>query len=96
MIRIIVENLLLFLLPTLAYIAYVLVRRRDGSGPGTGGTAGANTVLDDAPLLWLFAAGTALVIVTLIAFGSTTGGKPGQSYHPPVLKDGRIEPGHIE
>ena len=59
-------------------------------------TPGATLVLDDAPLLWLFVAAVAVVLITLIAFGSTTGGKPGQVYTPPVLKDGRIEPGHLE
>jgi hypothetical protein len=37
-----------------------------------------------------------LVVVTLIAFGSTTGGKPGQSYQPPELRDGQIEPGRLQ
>ena len=40
--------------------------------------------------------GAALVIATLVVFGSISGGKPGQVYVPPVLKDGRIEPGRIE
>ena len=29
-------------------------------------------------------------------FGSRTGGIPGQTYTPPSLKDGRIEPGHLD
>jgi hypothetical protein len=57
---------------------------------------GAMRVLDDAPLIWLFVAGAALVVITLVSFGSVTGGKPGQVYTPPSFKDGRIEPGHIE
>ena len=88
MIRIVVENILLFLLPTFIYVAYVYMTREEGPD-GT-------RVLDDAPLLWLFVAGALCVLVTLIAFGSITGGKPGQVYTPPVLKDGRIEPGHID
>jgi uncharacterized protein DUF6111 len=88
MIRIVAENILLFLLPTVIYIAYVYMTRDQKPG--------ATRVLDDAPLIWLFAAGVAVVLITLIAFGSTTGGKPGQVYTPPVLKDGRIEPGHLE
>jgi hypothetical protein len=88
MIRIVAENILLFLLPTIVYVAYVYMTRAQKPG--------ATRVLDDAPLLWLFVAGVAVVLITLIAFGSTTGGKPGQVYTPPVLKDGRIEPGHLE
>lgn len=87
MIRIVIENILLFLAPTLCYVLYVYIMRSDAKG----GIA----VLDDAPLIWLFIAGAALVLTTLIYFGSTSGGKPGQAYQPPAIKDGRIEPGRI-
>ena len=88
MIGIVAEYILLFLLPTVIYIAYIYMTREEKPG--------AARVLDDAPLIWLFVAGAALVIATLVAFGSISGGKPGQVYVPPVLKDGRIEPGRIE
>lgn len=88
MIRVIIENILLFLLPTLLYVGYMYFRRRDASDKGA--------IIEDAPLLWLFAAGSLLVLVTLFAFGSFPEGKPGQSYRPPVLKDGGIEPGRFE
>jgi Family of unknown function (DUF6111) len=88
MIRIIVENVLLFLLPTIIYVAYVYMTRDE--------KAGATRVLDDAPLVWLFVAGAILMLVTLVTFGSMSGGKPGQTYTPPILKDGRIEPGHVD
>lgn len=88
MIRIVAENILLFILPTIVYVAYVYMTREEKPG--------AMRVLDDAPLIWLFVAGAALVVITLVSFGSVTGGKPGQVYTPPSFKDGRIEPGHIE
>ena len=88
MIRIVAENILLFLLPTIIYVAYVYMTREEKPG--------AARVLDDAPLIWLFVAGAVVVVVTLVTFGSVTGGKPGQVYTPPVFKDGRIEPGHID
>jgi hypothetical protein len=88
MTRVVLENVLLFLLPTLLYVGYVYLTREPGRG--------ATRVMDEAPLIWLFIAGAVLVIVTLVAFGSTSGGKPGQHYEPPVMKDGRIVPGHIE
>lgn len=88
MIRIVIENILLFLMPTLAYLVYVLVTRPEQRN----GVA----VFDDAPLIWLFAAGAALLLITLMFFSTTTGGKPGQSYTPPSIKDGRITPGHID
>jgi uncharacterized RDD family membrane protein YckC len=84
MIRIVVENILLFLLPTLVYVAYVLVTRGRAGNP-----------LDDAPILWLIVAGVVLVFATLIAFGTMNEGTPGQAYEPPVLRDGKIEPGRI-
>ena len=95
MIRIVVENLLLFLLPTFIYVAWMLMTRQESNAPDGNGTTPANILLD-APLLWLFTSGAILVVVTLIAFGSTSGGKPGQHYEPPSIKDGQIEHGHIE
>jgi TRAP-type C4-dicarboxylate transport system permease small subunit len=87
MIRIVIENLLLFLAPTLIYAGYVYVRRR-GDGNGT-------PVLSDAPLIWLFLAGLLLMVSTLLIFGTTSGWQPGQAYQPPVYKDGKIQPGHV-
>ncbi len=88
MIRIVIENILLFLLPTIVYVAYVYMTRDEKPG--------ATRVLDDAPLVWLFLAGAILMLVTLITFGSMSGGKPGQTYTPLAFKDGHIEPGHVD
>ena len=87
MIRIVGENLLLFLLPAVAYFGYSSLRRDPGA---------AGSVFDDAPIVWLIAAGCALVIVTLVAFEKDQGGRPGQGYTPPSMKNGHIEPGRIE
>ena len=88
MIRLVIENVLLFLLPAALYFAYVLLTRR-GVKPGQ--------VINDAPLLWLFVAGALLVIATLIYFASiSAGGRPDQTYTPPYIKDGQIEPGVIK
>jgi hypothetical protein len=97
MIRTVIENLLLFLLPTVVYLAWTLLARGRGPAASDAGPDKPITgVLDDAPLIWLFASGALLVIVTLAAFGTSSGGKPGQHYQPPSMKDGQIEPGHIE
>jgi Family of unknown function (DUF6111) len=88
MIRIVAENILIFLLPTIIYVAYVYMTREEKPG--------ATRVLDDAPLIWLFITGAILVVVTLVTFGSMSGGKPGQIYTPPAFKNGHIEPGHID
>jgi hypothetical protein len=97
MFRIVVENILLFLLPTLIYVGYVLMTRpAEADQAAAGKAASATNILNDAPLLWLFGAGAVLVIVTLAAFGSISGGKPGQHYEPPSFENGQIKPGHIE
>ncbi len=88
MIRIVIENVLLFLLPTAMYVAYMLLTRR---------TTPAGTIVNDAPLLWLFVAGAVIVAATLVYYGTTTpGGRPDQTYTPPRMKDGRIEPGQLK
>lgn len=88
MIRVVIENVLLFLLPTAMYVAYVLLTRR--STP-------AGTVINEAPLVWLFVAGALLVGATLVYYATITpGGAPGAVYTPPRMKDGRIEPGTLK
>lgn len=91
MIRVVAENIILFLLPTLVYFGYVYLVR----APATDQNGNRTSAIDDAPLLWLFIAGACLVIATLVAFSSTTGGKPGEAYDPPVSKDGHIEDGRV-
>jgi len=89
MIRVIIENVLLFLLPTAMYVGYMLLTRR--------AAAPANSVLNEAPLVWLFIAGAMLVAATLVYYASITpGGTIGQVYTPPRVKDGRIEPGQLK
>jgi len=87
MIRVVIENIVLFLLPTLFYVGYVLLTRDPDA---------KKDLLSGAPFIWLFLAGTLLVVIVLVAFGSTSGGRPGQHYEPPSMKGGRIEPGRIE
>ncbi|MGF1649530.1 MAG: DUF6111 family protein [Hyphomicrobiaceae bacterium] len=90
MIRIVIENLLLFLLPTILYVAYLMVMRR-GQPSGS-----ALQVIDDAPLLWLFTAGAVLAIGALAYFGSFERAEPGRPYIPPSYQDGKIVPGRHE
>lgn len=98
MIRVMVENFLLFLLPTVLYLAFRYVQRARSRDEAV--ASGGTTVRDDinnAPFLWLFLAGALLVLATLIAFGSASdSGKPGQTYYPPTIKDGKKIPGHFK
>ena len=86
MIRVVIENILLFLLPTLIYVAFMLVRRRDQPNA-------AQQIIDDAPVIWLLVTGAVVMIAGLAYFGTHTGGKPGEAYQPPVYRDGKIIPG---
>jgi hypothetical protein len=89
MIRVIIENVLLFLLPTAMYVGYVLLTRRAAQP--------SDSVFSEAPLVWLFIAGALLVAATLVYYASITpGGTIGQVYTPPRVKDGRIEPGQLK
>jgi hypothetical protein len=88
MIRIVFEIVLLFLLPTFAYLGYALLAR-----PGRP----ARAVVDEAPFVWLALSGAVLVFATLVYYGSssTMGGRD-QIYTPARIKDGQIEPGHFK
>src|SRR5262249_39488283 len=56
--RLIAENILLFLLPTAMYLGYMLLTRRTASPPAA--------MFSEAPLVWLFVAGALLVGATLV------------------------------
>jgi uncharacterized protein DUF6111 len=88
MIRNVLGIVLLFLLPTLAYLGYALLTRP--SRP-------AKEVVSDAPLVWLGLSGIALAFATLVYYGSTTTQSGlDQTYTPARIKDGQIEPGHFK
>jgi hypothetical protein len=88
MLRVVVVNLTLLLLPSLVYGAYIYLTRRN---------APLDKALDDAPIFWLFGIGVILMLATLIYYIQFSGGgRPGQTYVPPAYKDGKIVPGHVE
>lgn len=89
MIRIVIENVLLFIAPTALYIAYVYLVRKNGPD----GQANKD-LLADAPVVALCASGAAVVLVVMLVFGSMKGGTPSEGYEPPIVKDGKIVPGH--
>jgi hypothetical protein len=88
MLRIALEIVVLFLLPTAAYLGYALLAR-----PGRP----ARAVVDEAPYVWLALSGAVLVFATLTYYGSSsTMGGLNQTYTPARIKDGQIEPGHFK
>jgi len=91
MIRLILENMLLLLAPTLLYVIFIM-SKRSGDKNNT-----ITRAFDTAPLVPLFALGFILMVSVLAYFGSkSTGGKPGQIYHPPEIVDGKVKPGRFE
>lgn len=86
MIRIVLENIFFFLLPTLVYLVYVAFKTNDWPGLWT--------VLKNAPLPKLFVTGAAIMIATLIAFSSSDGHKPGEAYTPSTFEGGKLHPGN--
>lgn len=94
MIRVVLENIAIFMIPTLIYAAYVAL-----TAPGRDDDIAERTlarVMHEAPLLWLFTAGAILVLLSLVAFRGPEGGKPGERYQAPVYRDGHIQPSHVE
>jgi hypothetical protein len=88
MIRVLIENLLLFLLPTALYVSFSMLLRRDG--------ASFVSVMNRAPILMLSVLGASLVVIVLSVFGNVGPGKPGQAYEPAEFKDGKVVPGRMK
>jgi len=83
MIRILFEYVVPVLVPFAVYFGWTwLVGHRAG--------------LREAPWFWLSAASLVLLTASLVAMALTTGETPDGVYHPPVYKNGKIIPGHIE
>jgi hypothetical protein len=104
MLRLVVENILLFLLPTVFYVGYTMLRRHlndqpqhpDQAAGATNSGTNVGNVLNDAPFIWLAIAGAGLVFSVLLLFGSVSTGNPNGTYEPAVYKDGKIVPGRIK
>jgi Family of unknown function (DUF6111) len=86
MIRIVIENIFFFLLPTFFYVTWIAFS--EDTWPGL------MTVLVRAPLIRLFAAGAALMLLTLTVFSSRTYNDPNDVYVPASVVNGKLEPEH--
>lgn len=84
MIRVVVQQLLLFALP---FIGYFLYRYLASRGQG---------FVRDTPWFVLTSTGIALSVIALIGLGFVKQGEPGEVYIPPSYQDGVIVPGHVE
>ena len=86
MLRIALIDILLFSLPFLLYGAYMVLAR--GAEPAS--------LWENAPIVWLAAAGCGLFLAAMATLISFSGGQPGGIYHPPSIQDGVIKPGNID
>jgi len=48
------------------------------------------------PWTWLSVAGVILLVITLAVMATLDGGAPDAVYHPPMLIDGKVQPGYFE
>ena len=91
MVRVALEYLLPFLLPTALYALWLHWQRRHAATAGT-----AIPAWQEGPWFWLLAAGAVLAVLALVATIVLTGAAPGAKYFPPALENGTVVHGHFE
>lgn len=90
MIRVLLYYIFPLLLPMALYVAWVMWAKRrtkEGEEPPQ---------LGSGPWFWLILAGFALMVASLSYVAITSGHKPGGTYYPPRLEDGRVIPAEIK
>ncbi len=90
MVRIVIQHLLLFLLPTVLYGTYVAWARRRALIAGRPAPAFLK-----GPWFWLIVSGGGLVLISLAALAVFGGYGPEAVYEPATLQDGEIVPGRL-
>jgi len=86
MLRIVIINILLFLLPFLIYAAFMIWVK---------GVAPSN-LTRTKPILWLLVAGFACLLFGMVLLVEFSGGERDGTYLPSVIEDGVIQPGSID
>lgn len=92
MVRVLLTYILPLLAPAAVFVLWTWARatyvRRHGGQP---------PAIEDGPWFWLLLSGGVLVLATLGATALLTeAGRPGDTYVPPRVIDGKIVPGHHE
>jgi len=87
MARIILLELVLFLLPFIGYAFYLYFSRIDP-------TKRQSWV--DSPIYWMAIGGLLLMIAGFVLTATFSGAPTDASYKPAQLRDGEIVPGHID
>lgn len=89
MLRAILTYLLPFLLPAIVFFIWVWFRARYAERHG-----GTPPKVEQGHYFWLTLAGGVLVLMTLGATALLSeGGRPGDTYMPPRVIDGKVVPG---
>jgi hypothetical protein len=87
MTRVILLNLFLLMLPALLYFTYVYALRW---------FRGTTEPADPAPILWLFVAGTLLMVASLAYYVEFNRVDGGGQYVEPIYRDGVVQPGRVQ
>ncbi|MEM8811859.1 MAG: DUF6111 family protein [Pseudomonadota bacterium] len=84
MIRVVLINLLFFLIPFVAYAAYLFLRK---------GRFNALEEMSGRTFYWLIGSGAACVVVGLVLLATFQTGSPNAVYEPARYEDGVLKPG---
>jgi hypothetical protein len=87
MARVVVLDVLLFLLPFAGYAVWLVMTR---------GSLANATDWQIRTIAYLGIAGAVLLVGTLIIFVTFQTSPPGHEYEPAQMEDGKIVPGHFE
>ncbi|MEM1045806.1 MAG: DUF6111 family protein [Pseudomonadota bacterium] len=86
MIRVVLINLLLFMLPFIAYAAFLYFRK---------GRFNALEELSGRTFYWLIGGGAACVVIGLASLATFQTGDPNAIYEPARFEDGVLKPGRF-
>ena len=92
MIRVGLQCAFVFLLPAVLYFGYVLLTQNTADAT-TGRRKDMSQIVDEAPLVWLFALGSLFLFGTLLAFATLQEKAIDKPYEPAIYKDGKIQHG---
>lgn len=87
MARVVALQLFLFLLPFIVYGFYLYFSNIDPM---------KRESWVNSPVYWLAITGLLLTIAGFILTATFSGAPPGATYTPAQLRDGKIEPGHLD
>ena len=86
MVRVIITHFLLFLIPFIAYAAWLWINKK----------AQTSENWRKGPLVWLILGGMAIVAASLVLLASFDRMPEGRKYVPAEIRDGVFVPGHYE